>query len=72
MNIDEITTKRLGGCPQAERVPDGFPIGQQPSKPCDHDWIFLRGTQIVERDKPLSHEDVFFCRRCLEKREVKR
>lgn len=58
-----------------EIVPDGIHIGQRPTKPCDHDFSHLRtyrpGATAYERagEKDV---DVFFCRRCLEYREVKR
>jgi len=55
-------------------TPDGIPIGQQPTKPCEHDFLFLRSevpdeTEIAHVD---AYTDVFYCRRCLEYREVKR
>ena len=62
-----------GGC-----VPDGIPIGQQPTKPCEHYFEHLRSDTVLadvpESDKKIRIGDVdlFYCRRCLEYREVKR
>jgi len=65
-------------------VPDGIPIGQQPTKPCEHDFVFLRqrpiyadiptppGTCVPTIMSSCGSADVFYCRKCLEYREVQR
>jgi len=61
-----------------EIIPDGIPIGQRPTKPCEHYFEHLRSETILadvpESDKKIRIGDVdlFYCRRCLEYREVKR
>ena len=55
----------------ASTIPDGFPIGQQPSAPCSHDFELLRTVDCVSDDayRTIKKKDVFYCRHCLEYRE---
>ncbi len=57
-------------------MPGVFPIGQQPTSPCEHDFVLIRshclggGSPLADAD--ATYIDVFYCRRCLEYREVTR
>lgn len=72
----DAITERLGGFPQVgtavrdpECVPDNIVIGKRPTKPCEHDFIYL--CTYGEMNSRVS-SDQFYCRRCLEYREVQR
>lgn len=54
-------------------------IGKRPAPPCKHDFVFLRRESLhpeigggIKIDTPVGSVDVFYCRYCLEQREVRK
>jgi hypothetical protein len=53
-------------CPDHAKSPTAAePVWDTPPRSCDHIFAFLRRESSIGRD-----EDVFFCRKCLEKRRM--
>lgn len=59
-------TPPSGGSGVTRDIPEGIPIGQRPTAPCRHDFVFLRTTTRG------GGADVFYCSHCLEQRDLPR